>query len=148
MRIALAAVLSLALLGCEDQNRVAEQKRVEQTRVERDAKRKAEDEAERDLMKSPALAIPELQKRLSDWLTVSEGVATIVVGSSYARVHAMPARSSWLVSCDSGGIEVAITNGASEEVHVRRLTRARLTNDDCRLLASAIGKHMVGLLGK
>ena len=147
MRVALPTILLLALLSCEDPSRVTEKKRSEEARAERLAKQKAEDDSERDLMKSPVRAIPELQRRMSDWLTVSDGVATLVVGSTYSwRVHAVPARSSWLVSCNSGGIEIAIVNGASEEALMKQLTRTSLTNDECRPLAAAVGQHMLRLL--
>jgi hypothetical protein len=147
VRTALMVSTLLVLLGCEDQNRVAEKRRAEGARIEREAKLKAEYENERELMKYPALATAELQKRISDWLTVSDGVATIVEGSnSYPRVHTMSARSSWLVSCSSGGIEIAISNQASENVLVKQLTRAPLSKEECRLLAEAVGKHMLRLL--
>jgi hypothetical protein len=145
MRIRLLTIALIALLGCEDGTREGEKK----AQAERVAKVKAENDAETALMKSPN-AIPELQKRLSDWLTVSDGVA-VVVGESYWGVYALPAPKSWVVSCSSGGITVEIMVTRASEANYRyekSLTRARLSNSECRSLAAAVGKQMQDLLGK
>jgi hypothetical protein len=143
-------ILLLALVACEDSERVAEKKRAEQAHAERTAKLKAEADAEQELMRAPERAIPVLQQRMSGWLTVSEGVAIVVDEKSYsaAQVYALPLRGEWLVSCGRSGIDVAITNLASEYIIVRRLTRAQLTADECRPLAAAVGARLQALGGK
>jgi hypothetical protein len=142
MRIALLTISLFALLACQDEQRLAEQK----AQTERVAKLKVENAAERALMTSSD-AVPELRKRLSNWLTVSDGVATFSGESSYSEVHAMPAPKSWLVSCGTGGIVVEITM-PSDRRYATELTRARLTHGECRPLAAAVGKQMQELLGK
>ena len=98
-------------------------------------------------MKTPALAIPELGVRLSNWIAVSDGVALIVGEGD--RLHALPARNPWYVTCGSDGIEVTITHWASSDDPIMtHLTRASLTKEECRPLVLAVGKQLLGLFGK
>lgn len=163
MRTALAAILifSVMLPSCEDQERAAEQKRAAEASAERAAKRKTERDAERRLMTTPAEAVPELERRMSNWLSVSNGVAIVVSErqGGFALVHSLPATSPWLVTCSRSGLEVkfghwfelgagpnegAVTN----ELVSKELTTVALTEEECRPLVDAIGQRMQAVLGR
>jgi hypothetical protein len=160
MRIALLAISLIVLVACEDSERVAEKKRAEQASAEKAVKYKAERDAERDLMKSPALAIPELERRLSGWLEVNGGLATVVergTGGRFITMHTVPATTPWVVTCSWLGIEVRFGlwyelnsdghgGGATNELISKQLTRVSLTEDECRPLVAAVGQRMVALL--
>lgn len=160
MRLALVAISVLLPLGCDDRGRAAKEKKVERESTEREAKRKAVHDAERNVMKTPSLAVPEIERRLSGWLTVDNGVL-IVRDANNHQVHALPAASPWLVTCGRLGIEIRLGHwfelepsryeGAgpiTNELVTGQLTTIALTEEECRLLVSAVGQKMLALLGR
>jgi hypothetical protein len=157
MRVVLVAISLLALVGCEDQQLVEKKRAEQQARAERLAKLKAQDDAERHLMTTPALAVDEIERRLFGWLTVDSGV--IVLGGESRQVHALPATSPWLVTCGDAGLDIKLAHWfeleagrydggfVSNQLVTKQLTSISLTEDECRPLVSMVGRKMLALLG-
>jgi hypothetical protein len=91
-------------------------------------------------MKTPALAVPELERRVSNWLSVSNGAFGVVTQRSgaFAVIHSLPTTTPWIVTCSNVGLEVKLW---WEELETH-LTTVALTEEECRPLVSAVGQKM------
>jgi hypothetical protein len=110
---------------------------------------------------SPSIAVADLERRISNWLSVRDGIVTVVAERSgkFALLHALPSTTPWVVTCSADGIEVKFghwfeiyggTNGGSDSNSLvsKQLTGARLTEEECRPLVSGVGQKMLAMLGK
>lgn len=140
--VALTMAVSLQMAGCSDEKATADREYIEQVNTQRDA--------EQRLMTDMATAVPELERRISDWINADNGVLFVVEKSGEAvfSLHAMPASTPWHVSCD--GVEIELTVGHWEEgtnrnakLLTRQLSVVRLSEDQCKLLAAAVARKMM-----
>ena len=159
LALVLISMAVLAFLVIWSRTERAKTDHVIQERQEQEAAQQAEfqeiREAETALMSDLSTAVPALEERIRDWITVEGDLliirepARIFIGKSVrdrsARPnwHVMPATVPWFVSCEGGTVEVTIGSWASgdrDNVNANfsaSLVRvaARLPGDLCRTLA-------------
>jgi hypothetical protein len=127
----------LPLSGCGEQTEQS-RREVAAHKAEQDQKRsklKAGLEQEYKLMLGPA-AVPELERRLDDWLRMTNGVLLVKNESDGFRqfpgTHVVSLQTPWVVSCDTVGLEVVLgswaqvdeeAEGASSGSCIDRLSR-------------------------
>jgi hypothetical protein len=140
--IVLTAVLMLVLNGCGDEKTTAE-------RAKADAERQAKQEAEQRLMSDVALATAELEKRVVEWISSSNGLLFVVDGSSTPsfNLHAMPATTPWHVSCNAQEIEVTIgswegSRRRNAKLFTRALSYASFSEEQCKILAGVVARKL------
>jgi hypothetical protein len=142
----LTAVLMFLLNGCSDEKTTAE-------RAKADAERQAELKAEQRLMSDVALATAELEKRVAEWISSSNGLLFVVDSSSTPsfNLHAMPATTPWHVSCNAQEIEVTI--GSWEEsrrrnakLFTRALSFAGFSEQQCKILAAVVARKLAAIV--
>lgn len=104
------------------------------------------------IMSDAASAVPELRRRLAEWLVTRDGTVYLTEGSEKnPQIYAMPATTPWLLSCSSSGVKITIggwidiDEGSGGATFERNLTRARLSGDQCKtllpLLSAAVRKN-------
>ena len=158
--LVILAWLLLSLSGCEEQSEpnrrevAAYKAEQEQTRAKRDA----EYEKEHQLMLTPA-AIPELERRLDDWLRMTNGILLVKNEDDgliqFAGTHAVSPQTPWVATCAPVGLEVVLGSWAEVEVECsdgaggtsvnrlsRRLTKVILSESECAPLLIAVGQKM------
>ena len=153
--LAILTCLFLLLSGCDGQSeQQLREAEVQKSKLaEEYAQRKARRERERQLMRKPDEAIPELERRLGEWLAMTNGVLLIKTGKGRSfTLHAMSAKTPWVVSCNRAGLAVSVGSwaevwvsegsGGSEERFSKLLTRAMLSREECAPLLLAMGQKM------
>ena len=140
MRPWIILFLALSLLACDDPT-ATDQKQPN-----------AEQVAEQRLMSELATAVPELEKRLTDWISFDKGFVFIIdySGEPSFGMNVMPASTPWHVSCNSREIEVTIGNfdegkGRNARLFTRPLSFARFSEEQCKLLAAVVARKMMGI---
>jgi len=147
--LAMLTCLFLLLSGCdgqtEQQRREAEAQKSKL--AEADAQREAQRERELQLMLKPDEAIPELERRLGKWLIMTNGV--LVIKKDYSEgifeLHALSAKIPWHVGCYLTGLWVSVgswTDLEGEDLFSKKLTRAKLSREECAPLLLAMGQKM------
>jgi len=139
MRSWISSIAILCLLGCDDPTAT-------QDRKEADARQAAEQQ----LMSEVATAAPELERRITDWISFDKGLVFIVdySGEPSFGMHVMPASTPWHVSCNSAEIEVTIGNfdagkGRNARLFTRALSFARFSEEQCKVLAAVVARKMM-----
>lgn len=139
MRSWIISIATLCLLGCDDPT-------ASQDRKEADARQAAEQQ----LMSEVATAAPELERRITDWISFDKGLVFIVdySGEPSFGMNVMPASTPWHVSCNSAEIEITIGNfeagkGRNARLFTRPLSFARFSEDQCKLLAAVVARKMI-----
>lgn len=139
MRSWIISIATLCLLGCDDPTAT-------QDRKEADARHAAEQQ----LMSEVATAAPELERRITDWISFDKGLVFIVdySGEPSFGMHVMPASTPWHVSCNSAEIEVTIGNfdagkGRNARLFTRALSFARFSEEQCKVLAAVVARKMM-----
>src|SRR6476646_345690 len=159
-------VICAAMLGaCGDDHG---KKRVRDTADDaEDTPRRAAREAEAKLMSDPVAGAAALEQRIAEWLEVRDGLI-LVKGEAFSwragrktetsrlPLFAMPANTPWYVKCDESGL--AVTRGTwpdvrgdwdkeveSEAAFSAELTRARLSEDQCKAMVPAVGKKLLAM---
>ena len=166
MRTLVILTCLLVLSGCDQQSQQQRREAATQKaqadqevakRAAERAEREAEREKERQLMVTPS-AIPELERRLDDWLEAKSGLLLVkdrVNATTPDRqvrgVHAVSLQTPWAVNCTRLGLGVVLGSwvevdcsegGGSSDLFSRRLTRAKLSESECAPLLLAVGQKM------
>jgi hypothetical protein len=163
--VAVLVICSAMLGACgEDHGK----KRVRTTADDsEDSTRKAAREAETKLMADPVAGAAALEQRTGEWLEVRDGLILVKgevfswragrkTESSRLPLFAMPANTPWYVKCDESGLGVTLGSWSdvrgdwdkeveSEAAFSAELTRARLTNEQCKTLVPAVGKKLLAM---
>ena len=139
MRPWIISLATLCLLGCGEP-------KTAQDRSEADAQQAAEQQ----LMSDHSTAVPELEKRVAEWITFDKGFIVIVeyTGEPSFSMNLMPASTPWHVSCNSAEMELTIGNfdagtGRNARSFTRALSFARFTEGQCKLLSAAVSRKMM-----
>ena len=142
MRPWIVSITALSLMACDDPTAT--------DRKKPDAEQVAEQLAEQRLMSEFATAVPELEKRITNWISFDKGFVFIIdfSGEPSFAMHVMPASTPWHVSCNSAEIEVTIGNfdegkGRNARSFTRPLSFARFSEEQCKLLAAAVARKMM-----
>ena len=143
----LITALPLLLMGCDDEKAAAEMKNLEQAAAQRGEEHQARLDAEQRLMSDLATARPELEKRISDWINVSDGTLFVVEGRGKDgfQSYAIPASTPWVVTCNRRAIELTLGSwreGEDSSLFTRRLSFARLSEDQCKPLIAIVAQRM------
>ena len=139
MRSWIILIVTLCLLGCDDPTATQDRKEAD-----------AQQAAEQQLMSELATAVPELERRITDWISFDKGFVFIVdySGEPSFGINVMPASTPWHVSCNSAEIEVTIGNfdagkGRNARLFTRVLSFARFSEEQCKLLAAVVARKMM-----
>jgi hypothetical protein len=141
IRLAVALVLCLALVACDDSEH-----------TEKSAATKIMD-ADALLLKDVERAGPELERRLMENIQVQDGLLMVrdPVFGEVGQLYVLPVNSPWTLSCGIG-LSVIFGNSVSGdstslsndiELH---LVRVRVDKKDCNVLGLRLGKRLKATL--
>jgi hypothetical protein len=135
----------LLLNGCSDEKEAAQ-------RAQAEAERRAEQEAEQRLMSDVPLATVELEKRVAEWITSSNGLLIVSdsPGEPSFNLHVMPATTPWHVSCNAQEIEVTIgswegSRRRNAKLFTRALSYASFSEEQCQILAAVVARKLAAI---
>lgn len=152
-RMAMACSLifgsGLISAGCDERKEVAETKAKQ---LAEQAEQDAKDVAEAKLMGDPQAAEQEIERRITDFVSVSSGLLIVKETRSNRTEaiawHAMAINAPWAATCDRGRLRLGI--GFPDEDGKgyvgRRLTGVRLTDDQCQRLIRTAGNVMLRMI--
>ncbi len=142
------------LCGCNDAERAQrEQSQREQEAVERE-KHMAKRDAEIALLSDLSTAIPALEGRIREWISVKDGLILVREprGGNRSQWHVMPATVPWVVTCQYGAVSVTLgrwVEGDRENVsntYERDLSHAPLSDEQCKALTLKTGERLRAIL--
>lgn len=144
----LLALLAGVLTGCGDDEKQDQRAQQERAAAERAAKRKSDAETEARLLADPVQLSDLLERRIKEWLTVTNGLLIVREGGGTRgfSLHSMPLATSWMLRCDGGELELSLgpwTEGSA--MFTKTLTAARLSEDQCTTLIVAAGEKMLAI---
>ena len=144
-----AIVLLSLLTACDQAENAPKKAEAERAQKERAAAHERKRSEELAIMSDPARAVPELERRLDEWLVSRDGVIYVSEGSEkFPVIHAMPASTPWLLSCSTSGVKITVGNWTEvDEGHTfamfeMTLTQARLGGDKCNALLPPLSARM------
>lgn len=147
----LMVVIFSACSGDDEAKRVER----EQAAAKRDEYQKKR-EAEVALMSNLATAVPALEGRIRDWITVQGGLLIVHepvrLEASRHSWQVMPTSVPWYVSCAGGMVRVTIgswVSGDREDVYETfnvKLADTLLPDDQCRTLAIKVAERLALIL--
>ena len=150
-------ILACFLAGCSGEER-AKRLEAERARQEQEAaasaKRKAERDAETALMSDLLTAVPALEQRLREWISVKEGLILVREpdGKAHSEWHVMPMGVPWVVTCQGGAVSATLGSWISGDrdsvwyTYEKELSFTRLPDDQCKALALKTGERMSAIL--
>jgi len=132
-----ATLLIFLLLGCDDAERAAEQKREQAARIER--------EKELRIMSDASSAASVLESRLDEWISKRDDALYAV---EEGTVYAVPVETPWLIKCSDAGLSVwlgpwmAAEDSPNWTIIERELTSIGLNQAQCEELVGIVSRKM------
>jgi hypothetical protein len=103
------------------------------------------------LLKDIQRAMPELERRLRERMSVQDGLILVIDPEGLVTSYVLPTNSPWVISCGFGLSVVFGTavsgDGSSVDNDVKiHLTQSLVTQDACSVLAPQLGRRVRDML--